>query len=137
MSCKGTGASLAVVPAPVVSGIATNLTVTNSVTALPGYILAANGEAGVYVYTFQKSSILNPTYCTGVTLTLLGRLSLAGSSSYVNGELSANSVKYVPLIDVLGLISAKLVVIASGNKGVSLLNFSSLTLNGLLDVDDF
>ena len=137
VSCKATGNSLASVAAPVVSGISPALTVTNSVAALPGYILAANGEAGVYVYTFQKSNLLNTNYCQGVSLVLLGRLSLGASGSYINGELSANSIKYVPIFNLLNVLTAKLVTIASGNKGVSLINMSGLTVSLGTDVDDF
>lgn len=136
VSCKATGASLATVAAPTVTGIPTAKTVTNSALAIPGYLMVANGEAGLYVYQFDKSSALNTSYCQGVTLTLLGRLSLSSSGTYVNGELSANSLTYAPFLNVANLVTSRMVMVASGNKGVSLLNMSSLTVS-LTAVDDF
>lgn len=139
--CKSTGATLLTMNAVTVSGIASSKTVTNSVIAIPGYIFAANGEAGIYVYKFVKSSILNSNYCQGVTATLVGRLALDSDNSdstYVNAELSANALYYVPILNVANVITSKLVVVASGNKGISLINVSALNLLGNgSDVDDF
>ncbi len=135
--CKATGAVLHSQPAVTVSGIPSTRTVTNSVVAIPGFIFAANGEGGVYVYQFQKSSILNSNYCQGVAVTLVGRLTLGASTSYINSELSANSIHYVPVYNLLNVLTAKLLVVASGNKGTSLINVSGLTLSLGLDVDDF
>ncbi len=134
--CKATGAVLSSIPAVTVTGIPAANTVTNSVAAAPGYIFAANGEAGVYVYTFKKSSILNSSYCDGVTVALLGRLSLDSDSTYVPAELSANGVSYSPVYNLLNVLTGKLIVLASGNGGVSLLNINALSVN-LNDVSDF
>lgn len=138
--CKATGATLATVGTVTVSGIPASRTVTNSVAAAPGYIFAANGEAGVYVYKFKKTNVLTSGYCnSGVTLTFLGRLALDSDNSdttYVNGELSANSIRYTTLVNALGVITAKLLFVASGNKGVSLINISDISILSA-DVDDF
>lgn len=135
VSCKATGATLAAIPAVTVPGLTTGNTVTNSVAAVPGYIFAANGEAGVYVYTFKKAVPLSGNYCDGVIVTLLGRLSL-NDSTYVPGELSANAVYYVPSYNLLNILVSKMVMIAAGNGGVTLLNVTNLNLFST-DVDDF
>ena len=135
--CRATGVTLLTKAAVTVSGIPASRTVTNSVVAAPGYIFAANGEAGLYVYKFEKTSLLNSNYCQGVKATLLGRLSMDSDdsdSTYINGEISANSVRYVNG-GLLGL-TTKLLVIASGNKGISMVNISGLSV-GLSDVNDF
>lgn len=134
--CKATGAILATKGAPVVAGIASTNTVTNGVAAVPGYLLVANGEAGVYVYQFSKTNLLSSNLCNGVSLTLLGRLSLAASGTYVNAELSANSIHAVNVLSILNVVTSRLLVIASGNKGISLLNVTDISLP-LGGVDDF
>jgi hypothetical protein len=138
--CKATGQVIATKGAPTgVGSIPNSLTVTNGVAAVPGFLFAANGEAGVYVYTFNKSSAQNSNYCQGVTLTLVGRLALSADSTatkYINAELSANSLKAVTVLNVQNIVTSRLLIVASGNKGVSLLNLTSLNLNPLA-VDDF
>ncbi len=138
--CKATGALVTSKGAPTAVGSIPNAnSVTNGIAAVPGYLFVANGEAGVYVYTFNKSSALNSNYCQGVTLSLVGRLALSADSTgntYVNAELSANSIKPVTILNALNVVTSRLLVIASGNKGVSLLNVTNLNL-GSLAVDDF
>lgn len=138
--CKATGALLRTVPAVTVAGIPAAKTVTNSVAAVPGHIFAANGEGGVHVYSFQKINPLLSTCATNnIKVTLLGRLSLGASSSYVNAELSANSVKAMTVTNLLGLglITTRFIMVASGNKGVSMINASAITVSLGLDIDDF
>lgn len=139
--CKATGSAVLTVNAINVPGISSSKTVTNSVIAIPGYIFAANGEAGIYIYRFTKSNVLNSSYCQGVTATLIGRLALDSDNSdstYVNAELSANSLHYLPILNISNILTTKLVVVASGNKGVSLINVTTLNLMGNgIDVDDF
>ena len=138
--CKATGLVIASKGAPTAVGSIPNAnSVTNGIAAVPGFLFVANGEAGVYVYTFNKSLLANTNYCQGVTLTFLGRLALsadATGTTYVNAELSANSIKAVTVLSVLNVVTARLLVIASGNKGVSLLNVTNLSLPALA-VDDF
>lgn len=137
--CKSSGATLATQAAVTVSGIPAAKTVTNSVAAIPGYLFAANGEAGVYVYKFTKTNLLSSNYCNGVTLSLVGRLRLDSDNSdltYLNAELSANAIKSATILNVLNVISARFLYVASGNKGISLLNVSDVSLlSG--GVDDF
>lgn len=138
--CKSTGAVLAQKGAPVLANVPAATSVSNGIAAVPGYLFVANGEAGVYVYTFNKSSALNSNYCQGVTLTLVGRLALAADPSgntYVNAELSANSIKAVTLVNALNVVTNRLLVIASGNKGISLLNVTSLSLPTTAVDDNF
>ena len=138
--CKATGATLASKAAPTITGIPTTKTVTNSLAAIPGYLFVANGEAGVQVYKFKKTSTLQSDYCAaGVTLTSVGRLALDSDNSdatYINAELSANGVKALTILNALNIVTSRLLVVASGNKGLSLLDVSGLTI-ALDDIDDF
>lgn len=131
--CKATGNTLLTQAAVTVGSIPAAKTVTNSVVAAPGFIFAANGEAGLYVYKFEKTNVLNTNYCQGVKVTLLGRLGLDSDeddSTYVDAEISANSVRYETIL------ATKLLTVASGNSGISLINITGLSI-GLSDVNDF
>lgn len=135
--CKDTNAVITSVPAVTVTGIPALRTVTNSIAAVPGYIFTANGEGGVHVYSFQRR-FLGASLCGGVNIGYVGRLSLGASATYVNAELSANSVHTMTVTNLLGLnlISTRFLIVASGNKGVSMINLSAITLD-LLSIDDF
>ena len=85
--CQSDRHVLASIAAPVVSGLDSTLTVTNAVTASNGLLFAANGEAGVFVYTMTTSAPTTSA-CNTVTLTQLGSIQL-GSLSY-----SANNVRF-------------------------------------------
>jgi hypothetical protein len=84
--CQADGVSLVNVPAPIIPGIASTLTVTNAVAMGPGLLFMANGQAGVYVYQVTTSAP-SGSFCNSVTATFLGSVSLG--SNY-----SANNVKY-------------------------------------------
>lgn len=137
--CKATGATVASMPAITVAGIPAAKTVTNSLAAIPGYIFTANGEGGVNVYSFKRSNVLNGSYCQTLNVASLGRLKLDtddNDGTYVNAELSANSVKSLTITNVLNVVTSRLIVVASGNKGISLLDMTGLNV-AVADVDDF
>lgn len=143
--CKATGALIQNVPVPNdATGVPMTGVVTNSVAAVPGYIFAADGEAGIYVYSFKKLSALTSNFCgttttlgvtkPNVSVTYLGRLSLT-SGSYVANALSANSVSAVTFLNLANLVTARMLVVGAGNKGTYLINVTNISLT-LTDVDD-
>lgn len=141
--CKATPAAaplITVAAVGAIGSISAARTVTNSVAVTPGYLFAANGEAGVYAYQFQKTvGNLTSNYCNGIQLTTIGRLKLDSDNNdgtYVMGELSANSLRSAVIVNVLNVITNRFIYVASGNKGISLLNLSELTLLSR-PVDDF
>lgn len=148
--CKATGATLATVAAPTFTGIPASKSVVNSVAAVPGYLFSANGEAGVNVYTLKKTATtvlgistpayLGTNYCQGIVVTYLGRFALDSDNNdatYVNAELSANSIKPVTVLNVLNIVTSRLLAVASGNKGISLINVGALDVLSAFDVNDF
>ena len=85
--CQADQKTLATIAAPVINGISSTLTVTNAVSAGPGLLFAADGQAGVYVYSMTYGSSTTSS-CNSVSLSLLGNIS-------VGSNYSANNVKYV------------------------------------------
>ena len=137
VNCKTGGAWSITVPNPVVTGLTAAQTVTNSITASPGYIFAANGEAGVYVYSIQRTNALSSTICGNVTLTNLGYMKTFNTQvGNANGILSANQVSYFTLVNALNIVTAKFLLVASGNTGTSVVTMAVVAPLPT-DIDDF
>ncbi|MBC7397987.1 MAG: hypothetical protein H7333_11140 [Bdellovibrionales bacterium] len=105
--CRADGHILASISAPVVAGLSPGLTVTNAVAAGQGLFFAANGEAGIYVYS-MKDSAPTGSVCNTVTLSVLGSIPLGSG-------LSANNLKFVDgtLYVANGLGGFKLISVVS------------------------
>lgn len=101
------GTLLSAIPAITVKGLPAANTVTNAVSTDTTYLFAANGEAGIYVYTITESGG-NKGGCKNQTLTLNGSLGLGDT-------LSANHVYFrSPYLFVAdGLGGLKIIIISS------------------------
>ncbi len=85
--CHDNNQTLLHVSPPVIAGVAYTDTVTNSVSSDDGMIFAANGEAGVYVYTVSSGSRIAGTQCYSLKTKLLGAINFGT-------HISANHVAY-------------------------------------------
>lgn len=112
--CNSTGATLASLPAVSVQGLTADRTVTNAAVASKGMLFTANGEAGVFVYSFKQ----NTGTCKGVTLDLLGSISFGKA-------ISANNLYY----------NSDYLFVASGLGGFKILHITHSDESD--DDDDF
>lgn len=128
--CQADGAIMATQTAVTVSGLDPTLSVTNSVAVAPGMVLAANGQAGVYMYQVQPSSTGPASSCAKIQLTGMGSVNFGDNSSANNITSESFSVT----AGILGTqIYAGRFYVASGVKGfrVVSINFTILLANPL------
>lgn len=113
--------------------VALEKSVTNSITMSPGLIFAANGEAGIYVYSFtQALGTVSTTYPCGsgaVNAVLLGKINLGAG-------VSVNNVKYQSLsVGVLGIGISTGVLYAATTTGFRLISVTQTNVTS--DITDF
>ncbi len=90
--CMSTGEVLDNIDIPVVDGLDTSKTVTNSATAYKTVLAMSNGEAGAYIALADTSFSNNS--CEVENLTLLGKLQF-GDQQSVNHILFRNNILFV------------------------------------------
>jgi hypothetical protein len=124
--CLANGSALAEIPQVVASGLNSLVTVTNAAASTSGLIFTANGEAGVYVYSFKDKA--NGNQCKNVQVNLLGAISFGN-------KISANSLyfqdQYLFVADGLG--GLKIIALDSTKKN----NGNGSLSDDSDDIDDF
>lgn len=131
--CLADGKVMTTIPQVTVSGLASPLTVTNAVTAVPGMLVTADGQGGVSIYQIESSTTGPTSSCAKMKLTSVGRTNFGDGSSANN--ISSGSFSLT--IGLLGIkIYAGRLYIAAGTKGIRTvdLNFTLTSSTNVLDL---